>query len=54
MKGFTTGLIAGAVLGAAVGMVADPIKDKQHKKMMRSKDNMFKTIGGMIDSFMHM
>ena len=53
-KGFTTGLIAGAVLGAAVGMIADPIKDKQQKKMVREKDNMFKMIGGVIDSFLHM
>ncbi len=53
-KGFTTGLIAGAVLGAAVGMIADPVKDKQHKKMMRDKNHMFKMIGSAIDDLMHM
>ena len=49
-KGFLGGLACGAILGAAMGMLADPINDKQHKKMKASASNMFKTIGCMIDS----
>ncbi len=48
-KGFLGGLACGAILGAAVGMLADPINDKQHKKMKCSANSMFKTIGTVID-----
>ena len=52
MKGFTGGLLTGAVLGAAVGILADPIKDKKHKQMTKAKNEMFKTVGEAIDSIM--
>ncbi len=51
-KGFWGGIMAGAVLGAAVGMLADPINDKQHRKIKSSANHMFKTIGAVIDGVM--
>jgi gas vesicle protein len=48
-KGFWGGLACGAILGAAMGMLADPINDKQHKKLMSGANTMFRTIGSMID-----
>ena len=51
-KGFWGGLACGAILGAAMGMLADPINDKAHRKMKSSANNMFKTIGTVIDSVM--
>ena len=54
MKGFSCGLIAGALIGAAAGMLADPIKDRQHAKMSRKKREMFKAVGDVIDNVMDM
>lgn len=51
-KGFLGGIACGAVLGAALGMLADPINDKQHRKMKNSANHMFKTIGTVIDGIM--
>ena len=38
--------------GFAVGMMVDPINDKQHRKIKRQTGNMFKTIGSVVDSVM--
>lgn len=54
MNSFTGGLITGALLGAVVGMLADPIKDKRHKQMTKAKNEMFKTVGSAIDNIMDM
>lgn len=51
-KGFLSGIACGAVIGAAIGMLADPMSDKQHRKLKASANNMFRTIGSMIDSVM--
>ena len=51
-KGFLGGMACGAVLGAMVGMIADPINDKQSKKLRSSANHMFKTIGSVIDTVM--
>ena len=51
-KGFTTGVITGAVIGAAFGMLVDPINDRNHRKMSRTKENMFKALGGMLDDLL--
>ena len=51
-KGFTTGLMVGVVMGATFGMLVDPINDKCHKRMNKTKENMFKALGGMLDEMM--
>ncbi len=53
-KSFVTTLAAGLVVGAIAGMMVDPIDDKTHKKMYKSKNNMFKTIGTLVDNIMDM
>lgn len=45
---------AGIVIGAIAGMMIDPINDKQHKKIHRCANNMFKTIGTIMDELMSM
>ena len=45
---------AGAVVGAVMGIMLDPINDKQHKKMYRCANNIFKTIGSIIDEVVNM
>lgn len=54
MKKFAGGLITGAIVGAAMGMIIDPIGDKQHKKMRKTANGMFKTIGSVIDNVVDM
>jgi len=51
-KGFLGGMACGAILGATIGMLADPINDKQHRKMKSCANSMFRTIGTVIDSVM--
>lgn len=51
-KGFTAGLITGAVMGATFGMLVDPIDDRSHRRMRRTKENMFRAISGMLDGLM--
>jgi len=53
-KGFVTTLAAGLVVGAIAGMMFDPIDDKTHKKMYKNKNNMFKTIGSLVDNIIDM
>lgn len=50
VKGMTTGL----AVGAALAIFADPISDKQHRKMHKKTDGMFKSLGGMLDSALDM
>lgn len=50
-KGFTAGLITGAIAGAAFGMLVDPIDDKSHRRMRRTKENLFRTVAGMVEDF---
>ena len=54
MNSFAGGLITGAVIGATIGILADPIKDKKHKQMTKAKNEMFKTVGAAIDNIMDM
>ncbi len=51
-KGFAGGVITGAVLGAALGMFVDPMSDRQHRKIKKQTNNMFKTLGSVVDSIM--
>ena len=47
---FGAGVLTGLVAGAVAGMLADPIKDKDAKKMYGSAGGVFKSIGSVIDS----
>ncbi len=47
---FVGGIIAGAIVGSAITMVMDPLSDKQRRKMYRGAQNMFKTIGTVLDA----
>lgn len=49
---FLGGIIAGAIVGSAITMVADPISDRQRRKLYKGTHNMFKTMGTVIDAMM--
>lgn len=49
---FIGGIIAGALVGSALTMVIDPISDKQRRRLQRGTENMFKTMGTVIDAMM--
>jgi gas vesicle protein len=51
---FTTGIIIGTMVGAAVGMLMDPINDKTHKKMQRETNGIFRYIGAAVDNIIGM
>ena len=53
-KSLIGAVAAGAVIGAIAGMMIDPINDKQHKKIHKCANNMFKTIGTIMDDIMSM
>lgn len=50
--GFIGGVIAGAVVGSALTMFIDPVSDKQKRKMHRTSNHMFKTMGSVLDAMM--
>lgn len=47
---FMVGMISGAVLGSVVGMMIDPIKDKQNKSIKNGATKAFRTLGSVIDT----
>ena len=49
-KKFTCGMIIGTIVGATMGILADPINDKTHRKMVKEKNNIFRNIGTAIDN----
>lgn len=51
-KGFAAGLVTGTIIGATVGMLTDPVSDKCHRRMRKSKEKMFKTFSGMLDDML--
>ena len=53
-KSLVGATVAGAVVGAIAGMMLDPINDRQHKKINRYANNMFKKIGSIVDDLMSM
>lgn len=48
---FMVGMISGAVIGSVVGMMIDPIKDKQGKTIKKGATRAFRTLGSVIDTF---
>ncbi len=53
-KGIIGAMAAGAVIGVVMGIVFDPISDRQHKKINKRANNMFKTIGAIVDDVVSM
>lgn len=53
-SGFVKGIATGMVVGAAVAMFADPLSDKQHKKLQKKTEGVFRNIGGLIDTALDM
>ncbi len=47
---FGAGVLTGLVAGAVAGMLADPIKDKDAKKIYGGGCGVFKSIGSVIDN----
>lgn len=48
MKGFAAGMLTGAAVGSIVGMVLDPLKDKDSKKLRQSAGNLMNSVGDAI------
>ena len=53
-SGFLKGAAAGMVIGAAMMMVADPLSDRQRRKLARKTEGIFKNMGGIIDNAIDM
>ncbi len=53
-KRFTAGLLTGAVIGGVVGMIIDPIKDKESKKLHRGAGSILHTVGNIVDGLADM
>ena len=47
---FFKGVTAGLVIGTGITMLANPITDKQRKKLIRKTEGVFRNLGGMIDN----
>lgn len=54
IKSFVGAMATGIVVGTVVGMMIDPINDKQHKKIYKNANNVFKTIGSIVDDVISM
>ena len=48
--GFLKGMATGALLGACVTMMIDPISDKQRRKLQKKTEGVFRSIGNIIDN----
>ncbi len=53
-KSFISTLAAGMVVGAVAGIMLDPINDKTHKKIYKNSNNLFKTMGSIVDNILSM
>lgn len=54
ISGFVKGMATGLVVGAAVTMIADPMSDKERRKIAKKTEGIFKNIGSVIDTTMNM
>ncbi len=54
LSGFVKGMATGLVVGAAVTMIADPMSDRERHKLAKKTEGIFKNIGSVIDTTMHM
>lgn len=53
-KGFTTGLLTGAVVGGIMGMCIDPLKDRDSQRMRKSAGKIIHSMENMADSLSDM
>jgi gas vesicle protein len=51
---FTAGAVVGTLVGAAVGMMLDPVKDKHNKNMKKTAGRAFRNLGSVIDGVLDM
>ena len=49
---FTKGMITGALVGAAVGMMLDPINDRNKRRVKRSAGRYMKIAGNVLESML--
>lgn len=47
---FTKGIATGMLVGAAAGMIFEPISEKQRNKIKRKTKGVFRSIGSVIDT----
>ena len=52
-NGFIKGMAAGLVVGAAAAIMIDPINDKQRNRIKRKTEGVFRSIGSVIDTTLH-
>lgn len=48
--GFTAGIAAGLVVGAASAMLMDPISDRQKNKLRKKTKGVFRSLGSIVDT----
>ena len=48
-KGFTTGLLTGAVIGGAIGMFMDPVKDRESRKIKKSAGDLIHSVSNVVE-----
>lgn len=53
-KRFTAGLVTGAVIGGIMGMIIDPVKDKDTKKIRHGAGSLIHTVGNIVDGLSDM
>lgn len=53
-RGFIKGMAAGIILGACATMIVDPISDRQHNRMRRKTEGMFRNMGNILDTAIDM
>ena len=53
-KGFTSGLLTGAVVGGIMGMVIDPMKDNESKKLKKNAGSIIHSVGNIVDGIADM
>ncbi|MCC8161099.1 MAG: hypothetical protein LIO53_07335 [Oscillospiraceae bacterium] len=53
-SGFMKGMATGLVVGAAVTMITDPMSERERHKIAKKTEGIFKNIGSVIDTTMHM
>lgn len=54
VSGFIKGMATGLVVGAAVTMIADPLSERDRRKIVKKTEGVFKNIGSAIDTTLGM